>query len=207
MVEQDLATFIGERQSIRRYRPGRIDRTVVLRLMEAAARAPSAHNRQPWRFAVLDNFAGKHNLATAMGARLREDRQGDGDSAQAIESDLARSYARITEAPVVIVVCVDTRDMDGYPDSRRAEAEHLMAVQSTAMAAQNLLLAAESEGLGACVMCAPLFCPDTVTRVLNLPPEWTPQMLLTIGKPATAGKNRERLPLDKIVRWTDDSGC
>jgi F420 biosynthesis protein FbiB-like protein len=203
MTEQDLAIFISRRQSIRRYRPDRIDRAVVARLIEAATRAPSAHNRQPWRFAVLDDAATKHRLATAMGERLRADRQGDGDRAEAIECDLARSYARITEAPLVILVCVDTRDMDRYPDARRAEAEHLMAVQSTAMAAQNLLLAAESEGLGACVMCAPLFCPDTVAGALNLPLKWAPQMLLTIGKPARDGNNRARLALEEIVLWRD----
>jgi F420 biosynthesis protein FbiB-like protein len=206
MVERQLAAVIGQRQSVRRYRPEPIDRAVIDRLIGAATRAPSAHNRQPWRFAVLDDDASKHKLATAMGERLQKDRHSDGDDRQAIDADVARSYARITGAPVVIVVCVDTRDMDRYPDARRSDAEHLMAVQSTAMAAQNILLAAESIGLGACIMCAPLFCPDAVTGALNLPPEWMPQMLLTIGKPAAGGKNRPRLPLDKIVLWTDDSG-
>ena len=58
-----------------------------------------------------------------------------------------------------------------------------MAVQSAAMAAQNLLLAAQSEGLGGCIMCAPLFCPETVAEALKLPRGWTAQMLLTIGMP------------------------
>jgi nitroreductase len=62
--------------------------------------------------------------------------------------------------------------MDSYPDERRRRAEYLMAVQSTAMAAQNLLLAAEQEGLGACVMCAPLFCPEIVANALHLPYGW-----------------------------------
>ncbi len=201
MSEQNLAAFIAQRQSVRRYRPERIEGAVIERLIEAATRAPSAHNRQPWRFAVLEDTASKHSLAAAMGERLRQDRSADGDAADAIEADVARSYARITQAPLVIMVCVDTRDMDRYPDARRGQAEHLMAVQSTAMAAQNLLLAAESEGLAACVMCAPLFCPDAVTRALNLPPEWAPQMLLTIGRPANGGKDRARLPLDEIVLW------
>ena len=87
------------------------------------------------------------------------------------------------------------RDMDRYPDDRRNTAEYLMAVQSTAMAAQNLLLAAHCEGLGACVMCAPLFCPGSVAEGLSLPSEWKPQMLVTIGVPANAGKIRPRLPL------------
>ena len=155
--DRKLAAYIGERQSIRRYLSAPVERPVIERLLAAAARAPSAHNRQPWRFAVLDDDPSKRTLAEAMGERLRKDRTADGDDAAAIDADVARSYARITGAPVVIVICVDIGDMDRYPDARRNEAEYLMAVQSAAMAAQNLLLAAQSEGLGACVMCAPLF--------------------------------------------------
>ncbi|MFN3658023.1 MAG: nitroreductase family protein [Pseudolabrys sp.] len=192
---------IGQRRSVRRYRPEPIDRAVIERLLRAATQAPSAHNRQPWRFVVLDGRAEKETLAAAMGQRLRRDRAADGDDPQAIEADAARSHARISEAPAVVVVCVEMRDMDGYPDPRRRNAEYLMAVQSTAMAVQNLLLAAEHEGLGACVMCAPLFCPDAVTDALNLPPGWQAQMLVTLGSPANGGKNRPRQPLEAVVSW------
>ncbi|MEZ4580208.1 MAG: nitroreductase family protein [Caldilineaceae bacterium] len=44
---------------------------------------------------------------------------------------------------------------------------------------QNLLLAAHAHGLGACWMCAPLFVPDLVRTVLDLPPAWEPQALIT----------------------------
>ena len=47
-----------------------------------------------------------------MSRRLREDRAADGDDPQTIELDVERSYARLTEAPVVIVVCVDMHPMD-----------------------------------------------------------------------------------------------
>jgi F420 biosynthesis protein FbiB-like protein len=134
-----------------------------------------------------------------MGDRLRRDRAHDGDDAEEIERDAARSHARITEAPLVIVVCLDTCDMDRYPDERRRTAEYLMAVQSTAMAVQNLLLAAEGEGFGACVMCAPLFCGDTVAAALGLPSGWKPQTLVTVGAAAGRGKERPRLPMAQIT--------
>ena len=201
LLETKLGHMIGRRRSIRRYEPDPIVRASTERLLLAATRAPSAHNRQPWRFAVLEARAQKEKLALAMGRRLREDRAADGDDPQTIELDVDRSYARLTEAPVVIVVCVDMHPMDEYPDELRRRAEFLMAVQSTAMAAQNLLLAAEQEGLGACVMCAPLFCPEVVTQVLSLPQAWQPQMVITIGRPGNAGKDRPRRPLDDVVVW------
>jgi F420 biosynthesis protein FbiB-like protein len=90
--------------------------------------------------------------------------------------------------------------MDRYPDARRADAERLMAVQSTAMALQNLLLLAHAEGLAACWMCAPLFCPDTVRTALDLPTDWQPQALITLGYPAASGRKRERRAVSEFVR-------
>lgn len=201
-VGAKLGSVIHKRRSIRRYQSAQIDPAVIERLLHAATRAPSAHNRQPWRFVVIDDIALKKTLATAMGHRLRNDRTADGDDPQAIEADVARSYSRITEAPVVILACVDVRDMDQYPDERRRQAEYLMAVQSTAMATQNLLLAAEQEGLGACVMCAPLFCPEVVAEASKLPKGWQAQMLVTVGQPDNAGKHRPRRPLSDVIIWS-----
>jgi F420 biosynthesis protein FbiB-like protein len=200
----ELAAHIDGRRSVRRYGPSSISRDLVERLLTAAGTAPSAHNKQPWRFVVLDTFEGRHTLAQAMGHKLRRDRTADGDAFDVVEADVDRSYQRITQAPLAIVLCVDMRDMDQYPDQARKDAEYLMAVQSTAMAAQNLLLAARVEGLGACIMCAPLFCPDVVIESLQLPPQWRAQMLVTIGEPAAPGKKRPRLPLNEIAQWHSD---
>jgi F420 biosynthesis protein FbiB-like protein len=199
-----LHAIIRGRRSVRRYAAAKLNFNLVDRLLLAAASAPSAHNRQPWRFAILDDVVWKDRLAKAMGNRLREDRLADGDDPDEVERDVARSYARITEAPLVILVCLHTRDMDQYPDERRRAAEHVMAIQSTAMAMQNILLAAHAEGMGACVMCAPLFCGPTVAAALRLPEGWEPQSLVTIGPPAGEGKERPRLPLDEIV-WRPGS--
>jgi F420 biosynthesis protein FbiB-like protein len=205
-VAQDLDasafySLITTRRSIRRYQPQPVAREVIDRLLKAAAWAPSAHNRQPWRFAVVTGSGDKERLASQMGARLRSDRTRDGDPAEAIESDVRRSYTRITSAPCVIVVCLTMEDMDVYPDERRASAEQLMAVQGVALAIQNLLLAAAVEGLGACWMCAPLFCQDTVASALGLPSGWQAQGLITLGYAASRGKEPIRRPLDGLVVW------
>jgi coenzyme F420-0:L-glutamate ligase / coenzyme F420-1:gamma-L-glutamate ligase len=195
-------SLVADRRSIRRYEASAVPAETLDRVLAAARWAPSAHNRQPWRFAMLTAFDWKDRLALAMGERLRRDRLADGDSVAAIEQDVARSYARITGAPVVIVVALDMADMDRYPDDRR-RAEHTMAVQSAAMAVQNLLLAAHAEGLGACWMCAPLFCPDVVTEALGLPKAWEPQAIVTLGRPAGPGKPATRRLIEEIA-WTPD---
>jgi nitroreductase len=74
-------------------------------------------------------------------------------------------------------------DMDRYPDPKRRRAEWTMATQSLALAGQNLLLAAHAEGLGACWLCAPLFCPEVVRAALGLPEDWEPQAFISLGWP------------------------
>jgi coenzyme F420-0:L-glutamate ligase/coenzyme F420-1:gamma-L-glutamate ligase len=201
----DLA---ASRRSIRRYEAAPVPAETLRRIIAAACWAPSAHNRQPWRFAVLEQFPWKDRLARAMGDKLRADRLADGDPADLVEGDVARSYARNATAPAVVVVLLDMADMDRYPDKRQ-RAEYMMAVQSTAMAVQNLLLAAHAEGLGACWMCAPLFCPEVVGETLGLPKGWEPQALVTIGAPANAGKPPRRNPVEDVL-WAPveiKTGC
>ncbi|MGQ0600852.1 MAG: nitroreductase family protein [Anaerolineales bacterium] len=189
------------RRSIRRYTEQPVSLELVEHVLEVARWAPSAHNRQPWRFVVLTEAQAKMTLAEAMAARLRADRLADGDRIEAVDADAARSQTRISAAPVVLVLCLTLAEMDRYPDERRARAEYLMAVQSVAMAAQNLLLAAHEAGLGACWMCAPLFCPDVVRAALDLPDDWEPQALITLGYPASEGKPASRKALNDIVIW------
>jgi F420 biosynthesis protein FbiB-like protein len=194
------ARLIATRRSVRRYASAPVDPALVDRLLACATAAPSAHNRQPWRFAVLHDAESRTRLARAMGERLRADRLADGDEAATVDADVARSYARIADTPVVIVVALTMADMDVYPDARRRDAERTMAVQGTAMAVQNLLIAAHAANLGACWMCAPLFCPEVVREALALPADWEPQALVTLGVPASAAQPRSRKPQGEVVR-------
>ncbi|SRR6266436_3702340 len=199
LSDRNFSDLLENRRSIRRYRADPVPEAILDRLLQAAAAAPSAHNRQPWRYVLVADHATKERLAAAMGRRLEADRRRDRDDPEAIRRDVARSYGRITGAPVVILVCLTVEELDRYDDARRSEAEFLMAVQSVAMATQNLLLAAHAEGLGACWLCAPLFCPDTVVAALELPRGWVPQGLLTLGFPLEPAKFKGRKPVSDIL--------
>ncbi|MBN8640010.1 MAG: nitroreductase family protein [Anaerolineae bacterium] len=200
MAQSALMQTIISRRSIRRYLPDPVPQSVIETVLTAATWAASAHNRQPWRFCVIQSTEQKETLARAMGAQLRRDLEADGTPEAIIAADTGRSYSRITSAPVLIALCLSLVDMDHYPDARRNDQEFIMAVQSTAMAGQNLLLAAHDQGLGACWMCAPLFCPEVVSAVLDLPADWQPQALITLGYPAES-KEKTRRPLEMGVTW------
>ncbi len=202
MPMTDPLTWLTTRRSIRRYTPDPIPDELINQLLTAASWAPSAHNRQPWRFAILRHATAKERLAQAMGQKLRADLTADGVPADVIEKDVTRSYQRITAAPLLILLCLTMQDMDRYPDPQRQRHEWVMAVQSAAMAGQNLLLAAHALGLGACWMCAPLFAPEIVRQELALPEEWQPQALITIGFPAET-KTKTRHPLSEFARFIE----
>jgi F420 biosynthesis protein FbiB-like protein len=136
-----------------------------------------------------------------MAARLRSDRLADGADPAEVEADAARSRTRLLHAPCAILVCLTLGPMDRYPDVRRSQAEERMAVQSVAMAGENLLLAAAAEGLGACWMCAPLFAPEEARRALDLPEEWDPQGMVLIGESAEEPGNRGRLSVEDVTLW------
>lgn len=195
-----LFDVIRSRRSIRRFADRSVPEEMVAQMLEAAHWAPSAHNRQPWRFVVIHQDSTKTILARAMGEQLRRDLAADGVPPHLIEQDAARSFARISGAPLLVLLCLTLADMDNYPDERRARNESTMATQSAAMAGQNLLLAAQALGLGACWLCAPLFCQDIVRETLNLPDDWQPQGLVTIGYPAEI-KEKTRYPLETRVLY------
>jgi len=200
MQSVSVIEIITNRRSLRRYEQRAIPREILEEILQAAIWAPSAHNRQPWRFAVIEQDATKVQLALAMGKRLRRDLEADDVPEAIIKKDVDRSYDRITSAPVLILLSLSMADMDTYPDEKRSNNEYIMAVQSAAMAGQNLLLAAHDAGLGACWMCAPLFCPDVVIDSLTLPDDWQPQGLITMGYPAQTRK-KTRKPLDEVILW------
>jgi F420 biosynthesis protein FbiB-like protein len=197
----DLMELLRRRRSVRRFRAAPVDRTVLERVLEAARLAPSAHNRQPWRFVVIQDEVARARLAEAMAARLQADRLADGTAPEAVEADVSRSRDRLRQASCAILVCLTMEAMDRYPDDRRNLAERMMAVQSVAMAGENLMLAATTEGLGTCWMCSPLFAGDEARRALGLPNDWEPQGLVLLGEPAETPAPRGRRSLVEVTQW------
>jgi F420 biosynthesis protein FbiB-like protein len=193
-----FAQLASGRRSVRRYEARAVPEELLEKVMACALQAPSPHNRQPVRLALVRS---RERLADAMGERLRADRSRDGDASEAIETDIMRSRARIVEAPALVLLALSMQDMDRYADAARQQAEYLMAVQSAAMAGQNLMLAAHAGGLAACWMCAPLFCPQAARDALGLPAHWQPQGLVTLGYAAAPGKRRPKKSLKDVLKY------
>jgi coenzyme F420-0:L-glutamate ligase/coenzyme F420-1:gamma-L-glutamate ligase len=191
--------FLRTRRSVRRFRPEPVADSIIERVLETARFAPSAHHREPWRFAVLKTAETKTRLADSLGAEFRRDLAADGLAGDEIEAQVKRSRQRILAAPVIIVLCMDSSELEAYPDMRRTGAERVMGLQSVAAAGLQLLLAAHAEELGGVWVCSPLFVPQTVRATLDLPETWEPQAMFFLGFPAGIPEARARKPLEAVV--------
>ncbi len=170
-MTKDVIAAILERRSVRRFQPEPVPHAAVGRLIDAARWAPSAGNIQPWQFYVVYNERKKKELASA-----------------------ALNQRFVSEAPVVIVVCVQP---EMSASRYRERGRNLYAIQDSAAAVQNILLAAHGYGLGACWVGA--FDEALVMEALDLPRGLVPVAILPVGYPAEENRPPARRPVEEIV--------
>lgn len=163
---------IMTRTSIRQYQDRPVEQEKVEQLLRAAMAAPTAVNKQPWHFYVLNTKEAINRLADAS-------QRG---------SDMVRSAA------LVIVVC---GDMDKALEGKARE----YWIQDTSAATENLLLAAHALGLGA-VWTGVYPMKERVemtTKVLNLPENLVPLCTILIGYPAESPTPKDKWKPENVT--------
>lgn len=182
--------FLRSRRSIRRFQQKPVEMEKILRVIETAMFAPSAHNRQPWRFVVIVDEIYKIALSEEMGLAFAKDLEMDGLSEHEINDKVLRSKNRIVQAPVIIILFLDMSEMDVYPSDSisRNNAERIMGIQSAASSGMLLQLAAFAENLASVWTCSPLFASNQVRNILGTPKEWEPQSMFFLGYSAETPK-------------------
>jgi coenzyme F420-0:L-glutamate ligase/coenzyme F420-1:gamma-L-glutamate ligase len=196
MLMNHIMNSIKERRSIRNYSSRKVSTDILRQVLEAARWAPSAHNAQPWRFIVLTDASLKRELSEAMADVWVADMIKDGIPSETRVNQGKASVERFTRAPVLIVVCLNMKDMIRYEDESRQKSERDLAVQSSGAAVQNMLLTVHANGLGACWFCAPIFCKETIRRILKVSDDVEPQALVTLGYPAEEPRAPSRKPFE-----------
>lgn len=207
-----ILELMRSRRSVRRFKAEAPSREALSRLLEAAVSAPSASNKQPWRFlvvrdrAVIDRMAAAVSEATARVASHVE------PSARAQFEAYGDYFTRFRGAPVVIVVLhrsltllSDILDSAADAGDREqvARMESASGLIGAAMALQNLLLMAHAEGLGASGMTGPLIADKALRELLAVPDSWGIAALAPVGFPNEEPKPVPRKPLDAVVRWIE----
>jgi len=201
MTKDELHAFLRSRRSIRRFKPDPVPHASLQRILETGIYAPSAHNLQPWRFAVITSAAAKVHLAEAVTGRFRQDMLAEGISKADIQARVERTVRRTNQAPVIVILCRDTTQVKPQLDLLLQQEEALMATQSVAVAGLQLLLAAHAEGLGGTWICWALFAPEETRRALGLPTAWEPQGMLFLGYPLEQPEAPIRIQQEEIALW------
>lgn len=191
-----VADVIVQRRSVRQFAPGPVDRKLVRDLVALACLAPAPHHSRPWRWASVVSLPARDRLADAMSESWLADLAAEQRSVREIDRLIARSRSQITDAPALLVACLELDETREWPDERRRLAERDMFVQSLGAALQNLLLAAVERGLAGYLKGAPLFCGPAIVQSLDLPKGWEPAFLVILGYPPEGFEPPPREPFD-----------
>lgn len=163
------------RRSIRKFKNVKVDMEKIGKILEAGRAAPSSGNIQNWMFVIVD----------------------DEEKRKVIAEACFQQYW-MAAAPIHIVICSKPQEVKRHYGIR---GERLYSVQNCAAVAENMLLMAHAQGLGACWIGA--FDEDKIKDLLKIAKETRPQIIIPIGyadeKPLVPNKYK----LDNIAFWNE----
>ena len=181
----EVLEAIKARRSIRKYKATPVDDKTIELVLEAARWAPSWANTQCWRFIVVRNSNIKVELANAL---MKVER------ANTLVNNLATEAIR--QAPVTIVVCAEL-GKSGYRLGEIATDKSDWYMFDVALAMENLVLAAQSVGLG--TLHIGCFDAEKVASILQVPPGFCVVEMTPLGYPDQEPSARPRKELSEIV--------
>ncbi|MBO8189108.1 nicotinate-nucleotide--dimethylbenzimidazole phosphoribosyltransferase [Streptomyces spirodelae] len=168
--------LMRERRDIRNgFRPDPIPHEVLLRVLEAAHTAPSVGHSQPWDFVVIRSEETRRTMHE-LAERQRQ------AYAKSLPKGRAKQFKEmkieaILDTPVNIVVTADPTRGGRHTLGRQTQPQ--MAPYSSALAVENLWLAARAEGLG--VGWVSFFDERELVRTLELPEHLEVVAYLCVG--------------------------
>lgn len=192
-------------RSMRRLKTKLVEQEKVRVILEAAGKAPSGGNTQPWEFIVITDPSVKQRLRelTIQGleiyakSNLRVPKEAVSsflDSSNPVVS-MAHNTDRV---PVLILACLNTKRARRLTDEWAALEEQANWA-SVFPAVQNLLLAARALELGTAVSVFPLFRMAELKQLLRLPDYVKPGILIYVGYPASRFSEPKRAPIENFI--------
>lgn len=199
----DLDKTIRQRRSVRRFKATPVPKDLVRRIIESGTWAPSAGNRQQWEFTVVISEKVRRQMAEAVRDRWTSILASAAVSVVGEIKEYSGNFDWFSTAPVVIAV--SARGPDAFLSHLLGDNAVDVAGTKTsaAMAAQNLMLAAHSLGLGTCCLTGPLAAQEELKRAVGLGKRQTIVCLVALGYPAEDPAEKPRKPLDEVMRTVE----
>ena len=192
-----LIEAIYSQRAIRSFKPDPVSDETVRSLIEAATKAPSGGNRQPWRFLVIRDTVAKRRIGEYYWRAWEAAYGSQAATPPSIQPHVRASAAglaeKMAEAPLLVLACVEH---DGSPSAMGRGSSIYPAVQ-------NLLLAARGLGLGSVITTLHKQYEAEIKQLLGIPENVETAALLPIGYPtddARYGPTR-RAPVDEVTYW------
>lgn len=197
---KDVSLFeaVHSQRAVRHFSVRPVSDDVIETILGAAIRAPSAGNRQPWRFIVITDVGIKRRLGQWYLSAWQAATADMGELAQPYRHG-AELAEQMEVVPALILACIDhgQANFGSGPVTRGA---------SIYPAIQNLMLAAWALGLGTVLTTLHTRYEDEIKQLLNIPESVETAALIPVGYPAEGthlGAGRRR-PLSDVVyrdRW------
>lgn len=178
-VAMEVYEAIESRRSIRKYKADPIDDATLYRVLEAGRLAPSWDNTQCWRFIVVRDTGIKSELAGTLPA--------NNPACNAIKN-----------APVVIVACARLGE-SGYLDGKLSSDKGDWYMFDVALAMQNMVLEAQSLGLG--TVYVGWFNEAKATEILEIPEGHCILAMTPLGFSSSHPKPMPRKSLEEIISY------
>jgi len=197
-INNEILRTIAQRRSIRQFRDKAVDDELIRKMLDAANKAPSAHNQQSWRFIVV-----RGDKKQALAQLVTDKSFNFPKPASSILRMAARS---ITNAPVVVAVINSGALIEHGTELFKVGKElgkdffRTMEIQSSSAAVQNLLLAATSLGLGS-VWLGILFIIKDEVRVFLGESKGEFMAVIPIGYPLKDNQPPKKKSLEYVAKY------
>ncbi len=205
-----ILRLMSKRRSIRRFKPEQLPDEIFLKLVEAAITAPSAGNKQPWRFLVVKSKEIIESAAHAVDEErlrladiLRQEFRADYEN-------YSQNFTIFCNAPALIVPIYRTFPGLSQALGEKAGAddklflsslEHRSTLVSVSLSIQNILLMAQELGIGACCTTGPLIAENKLADCFKIPEGWQIIAVIAVGYPDEQPENPGRKPLNSVIKW------
>ena len=209
MIEE----LLRNRRSVRAFRNDPVPKEIIERIIAAGALAPSASNKQPWRFFVVTSKTKIVAMANAVKVAVDRIAKHVEPGAEVPFRSYGDYFTRFENAPVVIAPLFQSMSvLSNLVGGSIDEADHRRIVQmeqnsgiiSASLAVQNMLLVTHELGLGASMLTGPLVAEDVLRVELRIPSSWALLGLIALGYPAEIPQMPQRKTVEKITRWFED---